>query len=69
MADLRNSDIRQMDKSEQEKHLTEMRKNLMRIRGGLHSGGIPEDTGKTRQIRKTVARILTITQEEASKKK
>jgi len=63
MAILRASEIRQKDEAELEADLAELRKNLMKIRGGLASGGIPEDVGKAREIKKTIARILTINHE------
>ena len=70
MADLRTEEIRAMDPPEREKHLSELRKTLMKIQGGVASGGVPEDIGKTREIKKTIARILTINkQEEKTSKK
>ncbi|MDD5111899.1 MAG: 50S ribosomal protein L29 [Candidatus Altiarchaeota archaeon] len=63
MAILRASDIRNKEDTEIASDLAELRKNLMKIRGGLASGGIPEDVGKTREIKKTIARILTIKHE------
>jgi hypothetical protein len=41
----------------------------MKIRGVLASGGMPEDVGKAREIRRTIARILTIRKEKPSTKK
>ncbi len=49
-----------MGPEEREKQLSELRKRLMKIKGGLASGGIPEDVGKAREIKKTIAKILTI---------
>jgi large subunit ribosomal protein L29 len=63
MAILRPSDIVGKDDAELEGDLSELRKTLMKIRGGLASGGIPEDVGKVREIKKTIARILTIRHE------
>ena len=59
MAILRSSEIRGMDDSEMDEHLSQIRKNLMKIRGVLASGGIPEDVSKTREMKRTVARLLT----------
>ncbi|MFH1125719.1 MAG: 50S ribosomal protein L29 [Candidatus Altiarchaeota archaeon] len=64
MAILRASEVREKDDSELDTDLTELRKTLMKIRGGLASGGIPEDVGKVREIKKTIARILTIRHEK-----
>jgi large subunit ribosomal protein L29 len=63
MAILRASEVRQKDDAELETDLSELRKTLMKIRGGLASGGIPEDVGKVREIKKTIARIMTIRHE------
>jgi len=60
MAVLRKQEIREMGPEEREKQLSELRKRLMKIKGGLASGGIPEDVGKAREIKKTIAKILTI---------
>ncbi|MBM3309707.1 MAG: 50S ribosomal protein L29 [Candidatus Altiarchaeales archaeon] len=60
MAILRASEVREKDDAEMESHLDELKKKLMKIRGVLASGGIPEDVGKTREIKKTIARIMTI---------
>lgn len=49
-----------MTSEELDEHLSELRLELMKIRGVLSSGGIPEDVGKSREIKKTIARILTI---------
>lgn len=67
MAKLRSSDIRAMNAQEMDEKITELKKSLMKIRGGLASGGIPEDVGKTREIKRTVARILTIKKEKEKK--
>ena len=69
MAELRSSEIEKMTVEEQDKQLTELKKNLMKIKGGLASGGVPEDVGKTREIRRTIARIKTIKHEAKRKAK
>jgi large subunit ribosomal protein L29 len=69
MANLRSDEIRAMDAPEKEKHLAELQKALMKIKGGIASGGVPEDIGKTREIRKTISRILTIKNQEGKEKK
>lgn len=63
MADLRASELREQNETELEDSLTDLRGRLMKIQGGLASGGIPEDVGKTREIRRTIAKILTIKKE------
>jgi large subunit ribosomal protein L29 len=63
MAILRASQVREKSDEELEADVGELKKTLMKIRGGVASGGIPEDVGKTREIKKTIARILTIKRE------
>ncbi|MFH0861649.1 MAG: 50S ribosomal protein L29 [Candidatus Altiarchaeota archaeon] len=59
MAIIRSSEIQGMDDSEMDERLIQLRKELMKIRGVLASGGIPEEVGKAREIRRTIARIKT----------
>ncbi len=59
MAILRSQEIRDMDVSEMDEQLIQLRKDLMKMRGVLASGGIPEGVGKVREIRRTIARINT----------
>lgn len=60
MKNLRPSEMAGMDATELDKHLGELKKELMKIKGGLASGGIPEGVGKTKEIKRTIARILTV---------
>lgn len=72
MAILRSEEISELSPDELDEHLAELRLELMKIRGVLASGGIPEDVGKSREIRRTIARILTFknkTKKEQKKKK
>lgn len=71
MAILRNREIWEMNVEELDDRLSQLQKDLMKIKGVLASGGIPEDIGKVREIRRTIARILTIKnikQKEQNKK-
>jgi len=60
MAILRSDEIQGMDDSEMDERLTQLRRQLMKIKGVLASGGIPEEVGKTREIKRTIARIKTV---------
>jgi len=60
MAILRNHEIWEMDIEELDDRLSQLREDLMKIKGVLASGGIPEDIGRAREIKRTIARILTI---------
>ncbi|MBN2014563.1 MAG: 50S ribosomal protein L29 [Candidatus Altiarchaeota archaeon] len=69
MAILRASEMREMKADELDGNLTELQKDLMKIKGVLASGGVPENVGKAKEIRRTIARILTIKKEEELKKR
>jgi large subunit ribosomal protein L29 len=60
MAILRSGEIQGMNDSEMDERLTQLRKELMKINGVLASGGIPEEVGKARAIKRTIARMKTI---------
>ncbi|MBU0762576.1 MAG: 50S ribosomal protein L29 [Candidatus Altiarchaeota archaeon] len=60
MAILRSDEIRGMNDSDVDERLLQLKKELMKINGVLASGGIPEEVGKVREIKKTIARIKTI---------
>jgi len=69
MAILQTEELRGMSEEELDKHLSELRLDLMKIKGVLSSGGIPEDIGKAKEIKRTIARILTIKNEGSKEKK
>ncbi|HHQ44813.1 MAG TPA: 50S ribosomal protein L29 [Candidatus Altiarchaeales archaeon] len=59
MTKLHSSEIQALSDAEMEEHLSQLKKDLMKIKGVLASGGVPEDLGKVRQIKRTIARIHT----------
>ncbi len=66
---LKPDEIRRMSPEEREKKLRELRMELMRLRGAAHAaGGAIENPARIREIRKAIARILTIQREEELKK-
>jgi len=60
MAILRKSEIKEMGPEELEDKMSQLKADLMKIRGVLASGGIPENVGRAREIKKTIARIKTM---------
>lgn len=60
MAILRSDEIQGMSDSEVDERLIQLKKELMKINGVLASGGIPEEVGKVREIKRTIARIKTV---------
>jgi large subunit ribosomal protein L29 len=69
MAILRNSEIRELSSEELEDKLSQLQGDMMKIRGVLASGGIPEHIGKMRETRRTIARIETYKNTQAKTSK
>lgn len=67
MAILRVKEIRKMSPEERTKKLNELYAELRRLRARAASGGALENPGRLREIRKAIARILTIQREEELK--
>ena len=65
---LKAKEIREFTPEERMDKLTELKEELMHERGVSAMGGSPPSPGKIRQIRMTIARILTIMQEEGENK-
>ena len=61
---LRVREIREMSPEERRKKLNELRAELMRIKTMIKAGGSIENTSRIRELRKAIARILTIENEE-----
>jgi len=64
MAIVRAKEIRGMSDDQVEKQLSDLRKELLRERAITATGGAPENPGRIRELRRTIARILTIQKEE-----
>lgn len=59
MAILRPKEIIALGKKEQEGKLAELRKEMVKIKSQITTGAVKE-TAKVRDIRRTIARILTL---------
>jgi len=66
---LRTKAIREMPPEEREKNLMELRTELARLKTTVQAGGAVENPARIREIRKTIARILTIENEEQKKRR
>ncbi len=64
MAILRSEEIRKIDAAERDKRLGDLRLELAKERGNIHIGGTVTSPGRIREIRRTIARILTINSEK-----
>jgi large subunit ribosomal protein L29 len=65
MAILRLKDIRDMSSEERRKKVDEFRTELSSLRTMVEAGGTIDNPARIREIRKTIARLLTIEAEEA----
>jgi large subunit ribosomal protein L29 len=64
MAILRPSEVRDLTAREREDELDELETELLNAKAVQAAGGAPENPGRIGEIRKTIARIKTIQQEE-----
>jgi large subunit ribosomal protein L29 len=63
---LRKREIRQLLPEEREKKLAELRTELTKLRTSVKAGGNVENVGRIRELKRTIARILTSTQQKVS---
>jgi len=61
---LRVKEIRDMPPEERMKKLGDLRTELLRLKTMIRAGGTVEDPSRIRELRKTIARILTIENEQ-----
>jgi len=58
-------EIRDMDTEGKQERLQELRTELIKIKTMIRAGGSVENPGRVKALRKTIARILTVMNEEA----
>jgi large subunit ribosomal protein L29 len=61
---LRSNEIREFTKEERREKLEELKRELMHEKGVAAMGGSPPSPGKIRQLRTSIARMLTIMHEK-----
>lgn len=59
MAILRMDDIREMNVDELEEQLEDLHLQLSKEKAQVEIGGVPENPGKIKEIKRTIARIKT----------
>ena len=64
MTVIKVKEIREMSSGDRKKKLEELRDELMHERGVAAMGGAPVSPGKIRALRSSIARILTVMNEE-----
>ena len=68
MAILRLKDIRDLSSEKRKEKVTEFRTELARLKTMVEAGGAIDNPTRIRELRKTIARILTIETEEKLRK-
>lgn len=68
MAILRSNEIRDMSIEEMEAELAELRSELARERSVAAAGGSLDNPGRVKELRRTIARVLTIMKEEKERR-
>ena len=61
---IRKREIREMPAEVRKKKLEELRTELVRLRTRVQSGGTIENPSRVREIRRTIARILTLEKQQ-----
>lgn len=69
MAILRARELREMSPEDTEEHLKDLYKRKMKIKSDISAGISSESIGSLREIKRTVARLLTIKHEKEKNKK
>jgi len=67
MAIVRKKDMRKFDEKELEKRLSDMRLELAKQKASIKIGASVSSPGRTRELRKSMARGLTIKNERRTK--
>lgn len=60
-------EIRELNAEDRAKALADDRRELMHARGVAAMGGAPANPGQIRDLRRSIARILTVQKEEGDK--
>ena len=66
MAILRMDEIRNMDDEERKEKVQELRTELIKMKTMIRAGGAVENPGRVKALQKTIARILTVMNEEGN---
>ena len=64
MTILHSKEIRDMTPAEREAELAELQTELLNAKSVQAAGGAPDNPGRIRELRRTIARIKTIQSEE-----
>ena len=60
MAIIKKNELKQMDSKTRETKMAELNRELIKINAQVAMGTIPENPGRIKQIKKTIAKIHTL---------
>jgi large subunit ribosomal protein L29 len=63
----KTKELSEMKAEDLAKRLVDLKKELMKFRGQISTGTPPENPGQVRNVKKTIARINTLTKIDARK--
>ena len=61
---IKNNELRKLGNEQLNEKLKELKKELIKINAQISTGTVPENPGNVKNIKKTIARILTIQKEK-----
>ena len=61
---IRLKNVREMSSEDREKKVMELRTELLRLKTMVKAGGAVDNPARVRELRKAIARILTVENEE-----
>ncbi len=59
MAIISKSDFKQMNETQLNEKLSDLKKELMKINTQISTGTVPENPGRVSEVKKTISRIIT----------
>ena len=65
---MKAKELKVISELELENKITELKKELMKINSQIAIGTVPKSPGKVREMKRTIARILTIKRKGGNKK-
>lgn len=66
MAILHSKDVLKLTPKEREEKIKELKKELIKLKSQIAMGSLPESPGKVKAIKRTIARILTLSKRAKS---
>lgn len=63
MAILKTDEIRSMSESELKEKMSDLKKEIVEERGQIETGGFADNPGRIKEMKKTIARIKTVLNE------